>query len=344
MYCCPNCFDDPFLTSLFVYEFERKGNCSFCESPDIELVRCSSLEDSFAALIDSYDVAKKEVQGDTLASLLKKDWVLFGDLQNSKTELLLAAILGKSYSNESRYIKRESAALSVSQWEEFCREIKNKNRFFPQAIQELIDDDSLQVLLAQLNIHSDELIGDDRIYRSRKNPNLDPFPIDEMSAPPIGKASAGRANPYGISYLYVASSINTAISELRPHKNEKLTIAEFEVSAESPLILVDLRNPRKTISPFDKLDEIEQLLSDIELLVRLGNDLTQPVLNEDADLEYLPSQFLCEYIKFLGYDGVIYESALGDGFNIAIFDARQLRAIKSADHIVDAIDISHSPL
>jgi hypothetical protein len=307
------------------------------------LIECTKLEDYFTALVDSYEHVEEAGQGEALVDLLVRDWVLFGDLENSKIELLLGAILGASYSNDKRYMKQIPNAGILNQWDEFCKEIKNSNRFFPQAIQSFIGEENLlHNMLSILAIDSNEVIEGSRVYRARKNSGSEPLPIDKMGAPPVGLASAGRANPNGISYLYVASTVNTAISELRPHKNEKLTIAELEVVSETPLKLIDLRNPRRTISPFQRLDYIEQLVSDIELLVRLGTDLTQPVLLDDAALEYLPSQYLCEYIKSIGYDGVIYESALGNGFNFAIFNASNVRAISTSDHVVDEVSISHT--
>lgn len=68
-----------------------------------------------------------------------------------------------------------------------------------------------------------------------------------MGAPPSRYANHGRANPTGIPYLYLGSMPDTAISEIRPHTGEIATVAEFEIPAV--LIIVDLREPRKHVSP-----------------------------------------------------------------------------------------------
>jgi len=47
-----------------------------------------------------------------------------------------------------------------------------------------------------------------------------------MGAPPNEKVSDGRGNPKGISYLYTANSIETAIYEVRPYLEDKITVAE----------------------------------------------------------------------------------------------------------------------
>jgi hypothetical protein len=85
---------------------------------------------------------------------------------------------------------------------------------------------------------------------------------------------------------------------------------------------VDLRNPRKLVSPFLLGDENEigSLRVDIAFLEHLGEELTRPVLPQGAAIDYIPSQFLCEFIKKNTYDGVIYRSSVSDGINLALFD------------------------
>ena len=66
--------------------------------------------------------------------------------------------------------------------------------------------------------------------------------------------------------------------------------------------------------------EISMLRSDVEFLEKLGEELTRPVLPRSAAFEYVPSQYLCEYVKVCGFDGVMYRSSVGDGVNLALFD------------------------
>lgn len=88
-----------------------------------------------------------------------------------------------------------------------------------------------------------------------------------------------------------------------------------------PLHVVDLRNPRKLVSPFllAGASAIGQLRADIAFLERLGDELTRPVLPRGAAIDYIPSQYLCEFIKKKGYDGVIYRSSVSSGMNLALF-------------------------
>ncbi|MES9816307.1 MAG: RES family NAD+ phosphorylase [Candidatus Thiodiazotropha sp.] len=204
----------------------------------------------------------------------------------------------------------------LDEWGKLKNELMHKNRFFPQI--KINDDDRLEELLKNLLLDSEEEIG--TWYRACIQRSESIYPIEEMNAPPKRLASLGRANPPGIPYLYLASTPDTAISEIRPHTGEFATVADFTISQK--LNIVDLRNPRRTVSPFLQKDEdeIALLRGDIEFLVHLGNELTRPVVPHAAAIDYIPSQYICEFIKKCGYHGVIYDSSVGSGVNIALFD------------------------
>ncbi len=63
--------------------------------------------------------------------------------------------------------------------------------------------------------------------------------------------------------------------------------------------------------------------ADLPFLERLGEELTRPVQPAGAAIDYIPSQYLCEFIKKSGFDGVVYRSSVSDGINLALFDPDQ---------------------
>jgi hypothetical protein len=134
----------------------------------------------------------------------------------------------------------------------------------------------------------------------------------------------GRANPVGISYLYVASTPKTAIAEIRGHKGESVDVLEFEI--KNNLNLFDLRHPRQTISPFEQIDDLEFIYKYMPYLELLENELSKPVIPKKANLEYLASQYLCEIIKQMNYHGIIYKSSIATGNNYVIFNDNRLKA------------------
>lgn len=72
----------------------------------------------------------------------------------------------------------------------------------------------------------------------------------------------------------------------------------------------------------------------------MGDELTRPVLPQGAAIDYVPSQFLCEFIKKCGYDGVVYRSAVGDGINLALFKPEIATSSKQlTEYVVERVAV-----
>jgi hypothetical protein len=168
--------------------------------------------------------------------------------------------------------------------------------------------------------------------------------MDKMGAPAPRIAAHGRANPAGIPYLYVASRADTAIAETRPHTGERVSVADFTTPAD--LKLVDLRNPRKMVSPFELVDAVDvaRMRSDLPFLERLGDELMRPVLPQAAAIDYTPSQYLCEFIKKSKFDGVIYRSSVSDGINLALFDPARVTRGAVVQYRVSRVSVESAPV
>ncbi|MBT3879405.1 MAG: RES family NAD+ phosphorylase [Candidatus Scalindua sp.] len=317
---CGNCFSDRFISNHIDNSANKKrGKCDFCDKNDVNLIELVELSDVFQQVIDIYTIDENGVQ---LVDLLKKDWHLFEKLDNEKSTILLCEIFPETDFINIKYSpKIEIDPSRIVQWDKFRDELIRKNRFFSESIP---DRKHLENLFSNILLKDDDYSKE--LYRARISIGSKPFPIDQMGKPPESNVSEGRANPVGIPYLYTATDPKTAIEEIRPHKGEYVSIAKFVVIND--LKLVDLRNPRKTISPFSlSEDGLSQLYSDMEYLCSLGEELSKPVVPRHARLEYLPSQYLCELIKNNGFDGVVYKSSVGSGDNYAIFNDEKLNGI-----------------
>ena len=251
---------------------------------------------------------------------------LFNISKNSIQKKLLKSIvtdnsdiLKKNY--KPKFIKDKK---NIEQWEEFKEELKHNNRFFPNNAPNISQLEPFGKYIGKLVKK-----GDQNFYRSRINKSDKPYEIKDMGKPPKKEVLNGRANPIGIPYLYISSTINTAISEIRGHKGEIVTVAEFEMNSD--LKLADLRDPINTISPFDLSDEdeLELIYKNMPFLSLLGNELSKPVIPREANLEYLPSQYLCELLKHIGFHGIIYKSSIDTGNNYVIFDDSKLKCINT---------------
>lgn len=153
-------------------------------------------------------------------------------------------------------------------------------------------------------------------------------------APPKERATEGRANPKGISYLYTSESPRTAMLEMRPQMKKAYNIATIRVKRNAKIF-----DFTYSINEDDKKNN--SLCLDIN---RISEEFSSPNFGDPFD--YLPTQYLCEYIKQMGFDGIKYKSAVSkEGYNILFFDtikeSRVYDIIGSEVHIVNSIDIDY---
>lgn len=339
MRCCPECFDDRGLRKNIIPSIgPAHGTCNFCGSEDVDLVEPRQLVDYFQLLINVYE---PDPDGKLLVEWMKEDWQLFthARMDAAHAKELLSEILDdgdivrQAFSPSATY-KSEG----LIQWDTLRDELMYKNRYF---LNRTLDTDRLYELLSHLR--ADDL--PPKWYRARIRTGDSVYPIGEMSAPPKRLATHGRANPAGIPYLYLGSLAETAVAELRPHTGEVSCVADFTIA--NPLEnVVDLRNPRKLVSPFLLADAgaIGQLRADIPFLERLGEELTRPVLPQGAAIDYVPSQYLCEFIKKSGYDGVIYRSSVSSGMNLALFEPNKAKGGNVSLYMVSRVTVDIDPV
>lgn len=337
MWCCANCIDDRHLRRQVIPELSNLiGTCSYCGSAGQALIEPIFLREQFELIVSVYTA---DPNGRTLVEWLKDDWAMFThermDVAHAKE--LLADILDDGDVVRARFSATSSKSNVLANWEELRAELMHSNRFFPQTV---INLDRLGQLLPYLLLNEEDIPR--YWHRSRIQQTASQYEIVEMGAPPKHLASHGRANPAGIPYLYLASTVLTAISEIRPHTGDLVSVAKFSVP--EGLKIVDLRHPRRTVSPFILSDEneVSLLRGDIDFLEKLGQELTRPVLQKSAAFDYIPSQYLCEFSKKCGFDGVMYRSSVGDGVNIALFNPELGSVLEVASHHISCVSVEIS--
>lgn len=347
-FCCAYCFGDPGLTQNIIPTIvsdgtgrARQGECGYCGSQNVTTVQPSALSQWFEMLLDCYET---DVNGKSLPKLLTEDWNLFDhpSMDEAHAKELLGEILDDGEIVRKSFVPIESVLNETPQrWDKLRDEMMHRNRWF---LDEPLDLDRLAGLLEQLitPMESFKQITE-TWYRSRLLSKGKIFSLEEMGAPPVELAGHGRANPVGIRYLYLASTPTTAVAEARPHTGDRACVAKFEITS---ILAVDLRNPRRSASPFilESAEQIADLRAGLPLLERLGEELTKPVKPSSAAFEYIPSQYLCEFIKTRGYQGVIYRSSVGEGVNLALFDPEIATPLERSAYKVDrvSVDISNS--
>ncbi|WP_139126654.1 RES family NAD+ phosphorylase, partial [Acinetobacter sp. YK3] len=218
-------------------------------------------------------------------------------------------------------------------WEEFSCEIKEKNRFFTQTnlYKDLFNNqvnNKTNIFNLLIESLTNEYSNGRKFYRARVHENK--LSIDEMGAPPANTATAGRANPIGIPYLYLADNKDTAIAEVRPSNACLVSVGTFQLI--SNLKILNLTNPRKDASfLIHESDNLEECLKYIDLLEIFSSELSKPVLPNKSYLDYIPTQFLCEYFKTVcGFDGLVFKSSFEEGNNLVLFEKSFSKGIDMA--------------
>ena len=166
-----------------------------------------------------------------------------------------------------------------------------------------------------------------RIYDDREH--KEKYTAAEVGAPPGDKARAGRANQAQQPVLYLANNRSTALAEVRPWKGAAVAIAEMRVKQR--LSLVDLSQVRPVKSPFFE-DLLKWRIDLANLLYRLAQDMSRPVMPHEQETLYKPTQLLALMIQATGYDGCIYPSAMGSGKNYVLFDT-QAAEVLNIEHV-----------
>ncbi len=342
--CCEKCFNDEYVIELIKSKRVVGDECNYCGSKGVSVAKVSDLLDMFNKLFTYYVKSEPENYychdgeptfeeiygtGENLWRLLREDWNIFSDITD---ENLLYDILNAN-KDVGTYdkISANTMFLTVQDvgnhfifgdlWRDLADNLRHKNRFFPQdSSYPRKQDDLLNYLETLFKGISTTVDENHEFYRARIGEYMK---NSELEAPPEDKILAsGRANPVGIRVLYSAIDKETAIAEVRPWKSAIITIAS--VKPKEPLKLVDLskvtdRMDKILQSPFS-VDNIYEELMVLNVLSNLDKALSNPVSPDTSELDYIPSQYLTEYIKFLGYNGVIFRSSLGPGENYVFYE------------------------
>lgn len=210
-------------------------------------------------------------------------------------------------------------------YRKFEETILLKKRFFRTAEQEAF----LKTVKAtseprRTTIEADQILwrsqlGNDwRPVKVNENEDIDtpcPYPPERMF-PLMYGALEGRANPKGISYVYLSTERNTALAEVRPWIGARISLGTFKTLRTLQIIDCSIHHEGWKYyfvepSPSEIVDAV---WADIDLA------FSKPVTQNDKVAEYAPTQILAEFFKTCSFDGLAYNSTVGEGKNIALFD------------------------
>ena len=200
------------------------------------------------------------------------------------------------------------------------------------------------------------------LWRAQRGVKYIPLKDDtgeEIGEEPIGHPAArmkpipdktreGRANSSGIPVLYLASTKDTAISEIRPWIGSEVSVAPFKVTRR--LIAIDLTRGhgrssfgRLTLNQLSDEEEVDAEVKEEAVWTDIDNAFSRPVTRSDESVHYVPTRILAELFQEAGFDAMVYRSQFGpegkDGYNIAIFDLGDAEILGCAPYRVDSIRV-----
>lgn len=160
-----------------------------------------------------------------------------------------------------------------------------------------------------------------------------PFKAERMK-PQRGSAHEGRVNPRGIPCLYAANNKETAVAEVRPWLGALVSVAQMGVVRPLRLVNCSEGHDKQFELYFDEPSPEERERS---VWRAIGRAFSEPATPDPGVAEYVPTQVLAEYFRKNKYDGVIYKSKLGSGFNLALFDLEALDVLDVRLYPVKAV-------
>lgn len=187
--------------------------------------------------------------------------------------------------------------------EEYKEGVKHKNRFFiDEKIKRIFDD--------IINNCQQTIEEKTQLFRARINETdrKEPYPVDKMGKPPLELSGNGRLNPKGISILYLAGGQDTCIAEVRPSIDNVITIGKFNVNKK--IKVVKFWDGNSVITEKQKFTSGESVEFLAIFAALLGKEFSKPILPNQRDFEYIPTQLFAEYCKSKGIEGIMYKSSV----------------------------------
>ncbi len=307
---CANCFNDIEIKESVESMPRENGICECCGAEG-DVVDISEVEDFFCELLGLFE---KDNNGRPVSAIIEQDWNIFSSIASS--DKILGDILNRnnfaySINDNVSYIQDVKECFNV--WDELKKEVQTEKRYFSN----IGAFDWAAYIKSNVKIDKGTVY-----YRSRVTPaNEDSLAPEDMGCPPAEKATAGRANPIGIPYLYLCDNIDTTFYEIRAVYLDRISVGRFVTQRD--LNLVNFNNSTNLFYAFnsENNDSLIDVIKHKILFKKISADLSKPLRRYDTEIEYVPTQLICEYCKHNRADGIMFKSSLHQsGTNIVLFN------------------------
>ncbi len=355
MICCVECFHDSEIRAA-IEMVGHKGNCPICKKHDVWIYDSekdafsSNVEELLDSILEIYipeselPISYPEDEKMKLEERLLKDWRIFSG-NSSEVKEIIKGVIDESLDLDLRLVSErvgipqlfdeiylnDNSILGRYSWDVFKKYLRNENRFHSKYI-------NLEILESILRETETVIPAGRKFFRSRvsNEKGIKGFSRNDMGAPPDDVASAGRANSKGQSCLYLSNNRKTTIKEIRAHAFDYVTIATFRTNRE--IRVLDLSSITHSSPFYAGTNKVSYLINENHLR-KIENDMAKPMSRWDSDLDYLPTQYISDFAKYMGYDGVKYYSTFDKtAYNLALFDSTACDCIYHRNYLIGDLD------
>jgi len=344
-------FESTYIKAIIISGNKTLGDCDFCNSENVNIYEASELNPFFAGIIDLYEIDHdgKPLETQIVADFHKKMFTQTLIDTNNVKQLISEAVKDNIadfqsvlYNPVRLKFHNGNVAKDITQplfisWDKFSEEIKTINRFhFVNAL-------DLEKLKSLFKHFQKDYKKGKKFYRARISNHPKGYEATQMGNPPSNLAKSGRANPNGISYLYIASSITTTLYEARASLFDYVSVGTFKL--QDDIKIVNLSRSTYDVFRLAELESLEEVMIHGSFIDKLEEELSKPRRRNDSELDYLPTQYLSELIKAMGFDGIEFKSSLDqNGVNLAIFHPEKLKCIEVNVYDIENIKLNYTEL
>ena len=309
---CQHCMDDPPLAA-FVAGHGPIEQCGFCGRTD---VLGSELGELFHYMSEclraEWDDPNNEVGWDhgfhDFIPIIDSNellWELDRPLGNEELHKEFVSAFEHGWCQADPY-RLEHAEMLLHSWHHFSSIVKNKKRFLLHRTppkprdhsEELLDPTEVLDAIGDAIVQADSQMlkrtGEVQLVRARRHKRSKrPRTAKKLGSPPSEHARHNRMSGAGISMFYGAETEHTAKAETPPGKGKAVTTGHWTPSRE--LVYVDLPAALPIPSIFDTAARSKR--TSLRFLYQFAQDLARPINEDDAAIEYIPTQVVTEYIR-----------------------------------------------
>lgn len=368
--CWKNCFSECEIQS-FIESDGIKGYCDYCGSRNVYISDVADVGNFIMEGIERYyEDAANQVGYDsseggyllatlTIAEILLEEEEIFGNNLDGPDHLLddLVSNDGTPYVRKDPYGPPSGDPEEIRHWENFCKTVKNKQRFTTFLSSEdgdPYDHSKPENFLFHL-AHNlmptfiEVLPAQTKIYRARIHNENRILLHEDLTSPSPQHSRNSRMSPAGISFFYGGMTPEVCIHEVRPSVAENVIVAEFEVIQNLFVLnLGILLETQKSIFNSEYEFSYEEFAK--PFLEHFVEDISKPIRKTDSEIEYAPTQVLTEFIKATNFkthfslsdsngnerdiyiDGFLFKSsAMKDGINLVLFNGPDISTIDNAN-------------